>query len=180
MIAFRLKPTVRLELTMLLNLLVLLSIEQADRQASEPTRATPAKVQQCPDGTVVLATQVCPIYPSHGFLMTHAPQRRELVERWWCGQSPQPHEARISIELRQPVTPRGSPYYVYRLASLSVGGRPAPAKLIKTVREKVVNVHGLYPISSRCLHVSSGGTVGVLVLQHFADGKQQPVEIELR
>jgi hypothetical protein len=156
--------------------LLLWGAAAAGQPATIPT--TP-KTKQCPDGSVVLATQSCIVYPDHRFLLTHEPARREIIERWWCGKSDQPHEVAISVELRQPDAGNNKPYYVSRLTNLSVNGRKPSARLLQEVGARVKEMGQLVRVGTRCLSTPSLGVIGVLTVS-YRYSAERAVEFELR
>lgn len=157
--------------------LMLLSLGQLAPSPAQPRPVPQPLTQQCPDGSVMLATDSCPVQLSHIYLMHHEPSRKEIVERWWCGRSKEPNEARIAVELIQPTTQTGSPYYVSRLLSLSVNGLPASSELVKRVGDELAGLKQLVSANSRCLNVRPSLTVGILVLRGPVGDSR---EVELR
>jgi hypothetical protein len=145
--------------------MLLLSLSQLGAAPAQPEPAPKPLTQQCPDGAVVLATDLCPVLWSHRYSMHHEPPRREFVERWWCGRSKEPNEARFAVELIQPTTRTGMPYYVSRLLSLSVNGLPASPELVGRVGDELAGLKQLVGANSRCLNVRPDSTVGILLLR---------------
>jgi hypothetical protein len=142
---------------------------------------TPPENKSCPGGLIIRASDSCPpSLPDHRYQFTHEPPRQVTTVRWWCGRSAQPHEASLSIEQRQPTTPAGALTHVRRLVALTIEGRPASPAMLKTVKDRVAELDGLYDLYGRCLAVPDGRTLPMLVLRHFADGRQQSAEITLR
>lgn len=156
---------------------LLLSLSQFGPAPAQPRPVPKPLTQHCPDGTVVLATDFCPIQLSHHrYSMHHEPSRKEYVERWWCGRSKEPNEARFAVELIQPTTRTGKPYYVSRLLSLSVNGLSASPELVRRVSDELAGLKQLVRADSRCLNVRPNSTIGILLLRGPV-GESREVEL---
>ena len=143
------------------------------------TQAASPKTKQCPDRSVVLATEQCIEYPNHRYLLTHEPWRREFTERWWCGRSERPIEARIVSAPTLSEGGRDSRAPGSRLTYLFIQGQKPSARLLQEVRSKVAGLGKVANVSSRCLDTPKHGTIGVLILT----AGRRPygrLEIELR
>ncbi|GAA4043045.1 hypothetical protein GCM10022281_25290 [Sphingomonas rosea] len=146
---------------------------------ASPPPAVPPKVatQTCADGAVILATDRCLVFPDHRYLLDHEPQRRILTERWWCGRSKEPNEARVSVELVQPTSPTARTYWVARLLSLTLDGRPAPRPIMRKVETELGAMAWLTGLGSRCLFVQPNfATIGILTMKG-SQGEYRTVEL---
>ncbi len=127
----------------------------------------------------MLATQECIEYPNHRYLLTHEPWRREFTERWWCGRSERPIEARIAAARAPSEGGRDTQAPGSRLTFLSIQGKKPSARLLREVKSKVAGIGIVVDVSSRCLDTPKDGTIGVLIL---TEGRRPygRLEIELR
>jgi hypothetical protein len=120
--------------------------------------------KRCPDGSILRTIDRCVEMPDHRFEFTHEPARQVQTRRWWCRKSPKASEVAVTIELRQPAKPSGSPTQMSRLDALVVEGRPASASLKKSVQQEIDRFHRFDAFGGRCLFVRSGGIAPVLTL----------------
>lgn len=159
-------------------IIALLLLGAAASQPNAPRAAFP-QIKRCPDGSTILATEQCNEFPNHRYLLTHEPWRREFTERWWCGRSERPIEARIVSAPPLLEGGRDSRAPGTRLTYLSIQGQKPSARLLQEVRSKVAGFGVVADIRSRCLHTPKDGTIGVLIL---TEGRRPygTVEIELR